>query len=165
MAKSLNNLGYVSLDQGDYEAARAQLEIAVKLQREIGDRWEIANALHSLGSVTRAQGDYSAACSAYKESMTIFRELGDKRSIAYLLEDSGVLAALQQEPERALRLACAAEALREAIGAPLSPADKDKLYTMLEPARQALGEAAASSLVAEGRATSLEAAIDYALLG
>jgi adenylate cyclase len=163
IAKSLNNLGYVILDQGNYEAARAQLEIAVTLQREIGDRWEIANALHTLGSVTRAQGDYPATRAVYQESLSIFRELGDKRSIAYLLEDNGALAALEQEPERALLLSCAAEALREAIGAPLSPAEKDKLQKMLEPARQALGEKGAASAEAGGRAMALEQAISFAL--
>jgi adenylate cyclase len=162
IATSLNNLGYVALDQEDLETARTQLEVAVNLQREIGDRWEIANALHSLGSVTRAQGDYAATRTVYEESLTISRELGDKRLIAYLLEDMGGLAALEGEAERALRLASAAEALREAIGAPLSPAERDRLHPMLRPAHEALGEEAASALAA-GRVMSMEQAIEEAL--
>jgi adenylate cyclase len=162
IAKSLNNLGYVALDQEDLETARTQLEVAVNLQREIGDRWEIANALHSLGSVTRAQGDYAATRTVYEESLAISRELGDKRLIAYLLEDMGGLAALEGEAERALRLAGAAEVLREAIGAPLSPSERDRLHPMLRPAHEALGEEAASVL-ATGRVMSMEQAIEEAL--
>jgi tetratricopeptide (TPR) repeat protein len=163
IAVSLNNLGKVFQDQGGYTEARSRLEEAVTLQREIGDRWEIANALHSLGSVTRDQGDYAATRALYEESLTIFRELGDRRLIAYLLEDSGALAALEGQPERALRLSGAASTLRETIGAPLSSTEKDKLEQVLGPARQALGEEAAVSAEAEGGVMSLEQAIDYAL--
>jgi adenylate cyclase len=163
IAVSLNNLGNVALDQGDYPTARSRLEEALALQREVGHREYIANALNNLGNVARAQGDYTEARSLYKESLTINRELGDQWQTAYLLEDMGCLATLEKQPERALRLLGAAEVVREAIGAPLSPAEHDKLRPMLEPARQALGETAAASAIAEGRAMSMEQAIDYAL--
>jgi tetratricopeptide (TPR) repeat protein len=163
IAVSLNNLGNVALDQSDYPTARSRLEEALALQREVGHREYIANALNNLGNVARAQGDYTEAHSLYKESLTINRELGDQWAIAYVLEDMGCLAALEKQPERALRLLGAAEVVREAIGAPLSPAEHDKLCLMLEPARQALGETAVASAVAEGRAMSMEQAIDYAL--
>jgi adenylate cyclase len=162
IAMSLNNLGYVILAQGDYPAARAQLEQAVTLQREVGDRYHIANALNNLGNVARAQGDYTEAHALYEESLTINRDLGDGWAIAYLLEDIGGLAALQGQPGRALRLSGAAAALRETINAPLPPAEQDKLERMLAPARQALGETATASAVAEGRAMSMEQAIDMA---
>ena len=44
-------------------------------------------------------------------------------------EDRGGLAALQGQAERALTLVGAASALREAIGSPLSPAEKNKLVS------------------------------------
>jgi len=161
IAVSLNNLGNVALDQGDYAAARMWLGEAVALQREVGDRHYLALALNNLGNVARFQGDYDTARTMYEQSLSINRALGDKWAIAYLLEDFGCLAALQRQAERALRLAGAAEALREAIGAPRSPAEQDKLERILEPARQTLGEAAAA--VAEaGRVMSLEQAVAVA---
>ncbi len=122
----------------------------------------MATTLHSLGNVTRAQGDYAAARSLYNESLTISRELGDKPVLVQLLEDIGGLAAQEEQMERALRLVGAAMVLREAIGARLPPAEQERLEGMLESARQPLGEAAAAAAMAEGRAMSLEQAIEYA---
>ncbi|MCL4302757.1 MAG: tetratricopeptide repeat protein [Anaerolineae bacterium] len=161
IAVSLNNLGYLALDQGDYEAARTHLESALAFQREVGDRSKISDILNNLGNLARNQGDYVSARALYEESLTIDRGLGNKWGIAYALEDIGSLAAHQGQPERALRLVGAAQTLREAIQAPRPPADQAKLESLLEPARQILGEAAAVA-TAEGRAMSLEEAIDYA---
>ncbi len=163
IAVSLNNLGNVALDQGDYAEARSRLEEAVALQREVGDRAYIANALNNLGNVARAQGDDATARSLYHESLVINHELGDQWAIAYVLEDMGCLAALQGQAERALRLVGAAAALREAIGAPLSPAEQAKLERTLKPARRQLDKAGQVSAQAEGRELSLKQAIDYAL--
>ncbi len=160
---SLNNLGNVALDQGDYGEARSCLEEAVKLRGEIGDPWAVASSLNNLGNVVRTQGDYAAARTLYEQSFAINRGLGDRWAIAYLLEDMGGLAALQSQPERALRLVGAASTLREAIGAPLSPAEKNKLETLLVKARQLLDETAQNTTLAEGQAMSLAQAIEYAL--
>ena len=139
-----------------------QLEVAVALQREVGDRWAVANALNNLGNVARAQNDYQTARTLYEESLTINRGLGDREAIAYLLEDIGGLAALQGQAERALHLFGAAKVLREATGAPLPPAEQATLERMLGPARQALGETATALAISQGRAMSLEEAIDFA---
>jgi len=113
--------------------------------------------------VARDQGDYPAAFSLYMEGLMINRELGDRNNIAYLLEDMGGLAAKQGQAERAMRLVGAASMLRQTIGAPLSPAEQTQLERMLEPVTQALGEIAQAAALGEGRAMSLEQAIDYAL--
>ena len=164
IANSLNNLAWIFFYQGDYETARNQLETAVDLYREIGARQDTAYALHSLGSVTRAQGDHGTTRSLFEESLNIGKDLGDRLLLAYLLADIGGLAIQEGQAVRALRLSGAAEALREAIGAPLSPDEQEKLRPMLEAARQALGEAVAAAMVAEGRAMTLEQAITEALL-
>ncbi len=160
---SLNNLGNVALDQGDDELARLCLEEAVTLNREMGDREGIANSLNGLGNIVRSQGDYGVARDLYEEGLIISNEMGDGWTLAYLLEDMGGLAALQGQAERALRLVGAAFSLREAIGSPLSPAEKNKLEVLLANARQALAETAQNTILAEGRAMSLAQAIEYAL--
>ena len=82
---------------------------------------------------------------------------------------SAELAALSQampsQAERALRLCGAATRLREDIGAPLPPAAQAKLGRTLTLARNTLEESKASSALTEGRAMSLEQAIEYAFEG
>ncbi len=163
-AASLSNLGFLTtLEGGDYSNARANLEEAIAILRDIGDQFNLAIALNNQGNVFRDLGDYAAARSAYDESLTISTELKAVKAIGDLLSDLGGLAALQGQPERALRLFGAAEAQRKAIGSFLPPAERDKVERLLAPARQALGEAAAGLAVSEGKAMPLKEAIAYAL--
>ena len=93
------------------------------------------------------------------------RELGDLWGVAGALDGFAALAAAQGRPERNLRLAGAAAALLEAIGAAPQPVAQRSLERWLAQARQALGEAAAAARFAEGRGLSLEQAVAEALAG
>lgn len=163
ISMSLSNLGNVALDQGDYARSYALHEEAVGITRLLGAKKNLANSLNNLGNAVRAQGLYEKARALYDESLAINAELGDKWDIAYLLEDLGCLAAILGEPERALHLVGAAGALRESIGAPLSPAEATKLEQNLASARAALGSASSETALQAGRNLELQEAIDYAL--
>jgi tetratricopeptide (TPR) repeat protein len=163
IASSLINLGYMYMDQGDYEQARLRLVEAVAIHREIGSKFYIAIALNNLGNVMRLQGDYDQARRLYAESLQLNRELGDGWAIAYLLEDIGCLEALTGEPVRALKLVGAASALRQKIGAPLPANDQVKLDKTLQVARDSLSEAEQNAAWSEGSEMSLEHALAFAL--
>jgi hypothetical protein len=53
--------------------------------------------------------------------------------------------------------------LREEIGGPLTPSEKSKLDSALQPVREALDAEEQEAATAEGRAKSLLEAIEYAL--
>jgi predicted ATPase len=163
VANSLNNLGELALMQERNGEALSHLEEAMMIYRAIGDRWSLGNTVLTLGNVLRAQQNYAAAYPYYQESLQIYRDLGDRRALAYLLESIGGLLSLQGEATRALRLGGAAAALRERLKTPLSPAEQGQLAQALAPARQALGEAAAASAWAAGRAFTVEQAVEEAL--
>jgi len=163
IANSLNNLGLVLRDQGDSAGARALLEQSLAINRELGDRWSVANSLSSLGDVALSQHDYGAARVFLEESVAINQELSDRRAIAFLLEFFAQLAVARNQPRRAYRLKGAAAALRDAIGAPLSPAEQLRLNQTLETAGSALSEIEKSTALLEGKGMVLEQAIDYAL--
>ena len=164
VAWSTNYQGDVARDQGDFAAARTLYERGLEIFRELGDRWGIAGTLGDLGSLARVQGNYSAATSLYRESIKIFQELDHKRGIARLLECFACAAAAQGEAERSLRLAGSAAALRQKIGAPLTPAEQAKMDGSLHAARQALSNAVAATAWLEGRALPIERAIEEALM-
>ncbi|MFY9561770.1 MAG: protein kinase [Terriglobales bacterium] len=164
VAWSTNYQGDVARDQGDFAAARTLYEQGLAIFRELGDRWGIAGTLADLGSLAREQGNYSATNSLYRESIKIFQELDHKRGIARLLECFACAAAVQREAERSLRLAGAAAALRQNIGAPLPSAEQAKLEASLHAARQALTNTAGATAWLEGRALPVEKAIEEALM-
>jgi hypothetical protein len=132
--------------------------------RELGDRWGIAGTLADLGSLAREQGDCTTARSLYRESIKIFQELDHKRGIARLLECFACSAAVQLQAERSLRLAGAAAALRQNIGAPLPPAEQAKLEASLQPARQVLTHTVGVTAWLEGWALPVEKAIEEVLM-
>jgi tetratricopeptide (TPR) repeat protein len=160
VAWSLNYQGDVARDQGDSASARALYEQGLAIFRELGDRWGIAGTVADLGSLAREQRDYAAAHSLYRESIKIFQKLEHKRGIARLLECFACSAAAQLYRKRSLRLAGAAAALRKTIGAPLTPAEQAKLESALDPARQALSNAEASTAWLEGWVMPVEKAIE-----
>jgi predicted ATPase/serine/threonine protein kinase len=164
VAWSMNNQGDVAHDQGDSATARTLYEGALSVFRELGDRWGIAGTLADLGSLEREQGNCASARSLYRESIKVFRELEHKRGIARLLECFACSAAVEQEAERSLRLAGAAAALRQNIGAPLTMAEQAKLEGSLQAARQALTNTAGTTAWLEGWALPVEKAIDEVLM-
>jgi tetratricopeptide (TPR) repeat protein len=74
--------GVVLWRQGAYEAALPQLEEAVRIFRQIGDRRGESESLSRLGDVSWTQGDYVAAKAYCEESLRICRESDDRRGEA-----------------------------------------------------------------------------------
>ncbi len=163
VAWAINHEGDVASEQGNATEARALYEKSLALFRTLGDEWGIAGTLADMGNLACEKADYRAARSLYQESMTIFQRLGHKRGVARLLESFASAAAAQRKPELALRLAGTAAALREALGAPLSRAEQDRLGKSLEAARETLGDRDSAAIWMEGWAMPLEKAVESAL--
>jgi tetratricopeptide (TPR) repeat protein len=165
IAASLNNLGLLALNQGDEALARPLLEESLAIRRQLGDRRCMAVSLNSLGQIATSEGDYARARECLEESLKLGWEIGERRSIAYSLEALARLAAAASSAAQAARLCGAAEALREQIGAPLSPAARTRLEAVIAAARTALGENTFAAAWAEGRALPLDQAVTAALAG
>jgi predicted ATPase len=160
---AMNHQGDVARDQGDSVAADALYRSSLAMFRELNDRWGIAGSLTDLGNLAREQKDYRTADALYRESLGVFRGLEHKRGIARLLESFAGSAAAQSEPQRSLRLAGAAAALRESIGTPLAPSEQVKLERSLDPARRALSVAAGRTAWLEGWVMPVEGVVEELL--
>jgi non-specific serine/threonine protein kinase len=164
VAGLLSNLGVAAHDHGDYAAARALYEESLAIRRQLGDRLGIAISLNNMGLVAREQGEYAAALALHGEALAIRYELGDRRGIAASLSGLANVALALSEPHRAGRCWGAAERLREEIGAPLPPSERSSYDNKVAAARAASNDDAAFELAwREGRAMTLEQAIEYAL--
>src|SRR5262249_31901918 len=117
------------------------------------------------GNVATVQGDYASAHTLYEESLGLFRELGDKGGIANALQAFAALSAAQGQEKRVATVWGAVERLREEIGAPLPPNEREDYDRQVSSARLALGEEAFAAAWAEGRTMTLEQAIELALKG
>ena len=160
VAQATSRLALVSRRRGELAAARARYNDAMDLYRRLGDRRAEARMLAGLGDVAAHEGDHASAAAVYRESLALRSQLGDRAGVASMFERLAGVADAQ--PERAARLVGMAVALRESIGAPLSAAAAAELDQFLAGLRQSLGPELLQSTMAEGRQTSLSAAIAYA---
>ena len=136
---------------------------ALSIQKDLGDRRGMAFSLRELGTVAERTGELKRARELLSESLSTLRDLGDREGVAESLESLASLAAAESQHDRALRLAGAALALRESIGSPLMPSDRERMDERLRKARQTLGKREASHALAEGKSLGLEQAVRYGL--
>jgi predicted ATPase len=149
VAWTRNQEGDTAREQGDQAGARMLYEQSLSAFRKLGDHFGIAGTLADLGNLACEQEKFAEADALYRESAGMFQALENKRGVARVLEAFACSAAARGEAERALRLAGAATALRQSIGAPLRAVEQARLERRLEPARVAAG-------VAQGRMAWLE---------
>ena len=157
-------VGRVAAARGDNATARKRLEESLELGRKLGITRGVVWSLYFLAQHALAQGDARRARATFAESLRLARQTGDHLATAHCIEGfAGALAVTQ--PGRAIRLAEAARALREAVGSISFPADRERLDRWLEVAARGLGETATDVARSEGRALTLDQAIAYALAG
>jgi non-specific serine/threonine protein kinase len=91
-ARALLGLGTLAWRRSAFPTARAALEPALPLLRELGDRHGEALALKLLGNERRPLGDLRGARALHERSLAIYQELGDERSVAELLNNLAGIA-------------------------------------------------------------------------
>ncbi len=156
----LNHQGDLLRDEGDLPAARMLYEQSLAKFRELSDRWGIAGSLADLGNLAGEQGDFATSDALYRESLILFQDLGHKRGVARLLESFACSAAEQAQPERALKFAGVAAALRQTIGAPLTSTEQTRLEQSLSAARRKLTTTHSKTAWLEGWVMPVEIAIN-----
>ncbi|HUP27979.1 MAG TPA: tetratricopeptide repeat protein [Chloroflexia bacterium] len=163
IANTLSNLGLVAWKQGDYTAARAMHEESLARFREIGDKWGIANTLGNLGLVAHEQEDYTSARALLEESLVLFREIGDKKCIAAITAGLAGVAVGMEQAEKGTKLLGAVEGLVQSIGAVLDRDNRMPYERAVASAHSTLGDEIFNRAWQEGRAMSMEQALEYAL--
>jgi hypothetical protein len=159
IALALAGLGFVSTVTGDHVTARACHEESLALVRELGDGRNTARSLIHLGWSCIYQREYARAGQFLAESLTIVQGLGDARVMVDGLEIAAAFALAHDNTVCATQLMAVGEALRERIGAPLSPTERAGYDADLAAVRAALGAPAFEEAWAEGRAMSAEDAV------
>ena len=163
VSSCLLDLGATYMYVGDDEAATKLGEEALALQRQLGDKEGRAENLCNLALIAMNRGHYERARTLLEDSLALSRELDHKLCVADALNAAGRMAGERGEALRSARLCGAADALREAIRAPLPPAKHAAVWPYLNAARSRLGEAAWEEAHVEGQAMTLEEAVSCAL--
>ena len=163
---SLNHLGDVAFDEGDFRGGLSSLPRRLRCLPEGWEiDWGIARSLDRPGppgiGTERSRDARSLAFRAGPQEHS--SRLGHTRGVARVLEELACVAVRERDFDRALTLCAAAEGLRQRIGAPKRQAERARLDRTLEPAWRGIDHTSASAIWAEGLRMPLEQAIRYAL--
>ena len=108
-------------------------------------------------------GNLIRAVELLKQSLSQLILFKDKLSITSVLDGLAELSYLQGNTVRAVRLYSAAERLRENIGVHLLPDEPDNHEQDINLVKSTLNEMEFTKAWAEGRAMTMEQAVEYAL--
>ena len=150
-----SDMGGMTGDYGDARNGRRSVRCTVS-----GDAcgWWTNSAV---GSASRELGELDTARSCFMETLQGLAPIGYRTAIAITLDNLAALETRLGHHIRALRLAGAAEALTEAAGGQVPPEFAD-LPDLRQAARASHPEERIAAAWAEGRAMSLDEAIEYA---
>ncbi|GAA3092507.1 ATP-binding protein [Streptosporangium carneum] len=163
---ALIGLAQVAWLRGDLAEARSYYEQALDLLKDVTAHWQTITCLSGLGRIALAQGDLATARARLIESLRLCRGTGQRLGVARRIETLAQLALAEEDDQRAVRLAGASSAIRNAMSGVVTPSGFGaRMEELLQPARARLGEAMVAQLWALGNEMTQEQAVRYALEG
>lgn len=160
---ALSGLGDLYRHQGNYDQAEQFYKDALAVSRKYNIKEEQAGAFHMLGFVALYQNDYQLAEQYFRDYYNIRRHFHKIWPVIDFLNGLAAVAAGCKQFERAAKLYGAAQALFSSFDLPDNSYDRVESDKLIQIARAQLGEATFEALASEGRAMTMERAIDYAL--
>jgi predicted ATPase/DNA-binding SARP family transcriptional activator/DNA-binding CsgD family transcriptional regulator len=163
---TLANLGHPALLQRDFERAKALSEEARTFAHELGSAGVeiVPTACINLGLASLGLGEHERAMGSFEEALVTSQDMDRTPQVIEALEGMASLAGALGKAARAAHLWGAAEAARRATGIiAFSPGELALHEPYLGLASSQLGDEAWQEALAEGRAMSLEEAVEYAL--
>ena len=163
MAVALYNLGNLYRHQGDFDQAEGYYEKCLALCRDYSLKIDRGYNLYSLGMLALHRNKYPLAMRHFTEYFHTARGSYEKITACDFLIGSAAISAGMNQPERAAKLYGAAQPLFETTDYRIPPFDRAEFDRHIQIARDQLGDAKFKALAAEGRAMTLEQAVEYAL--
>jgi predicted ATPase/DNA-binding SARP family transcriptional activator/DNA-binding CsgD family transcriptional regulator len=161
--RTLQKMGLISVVGHDFEQAAALYEESLGLARETRDKLGLILALWLGMLASLGQGDHRQVKALCKESLDLARQVGYTHGITFILHVLAASAGSQGPPVRSARLWGAAESLLDNLGGSLGPAERHFYGPYIAAARAQMDHRAWEAAWAEGRAMSLEEAVEYVL--
>jgi non-specific serine/threonine protein kinase len=162
---SLNNLALAAYLDGDLALAASRAEKSEALFRNSESGPALAEVLVTVGRVRGALGELTTARASLTEALTLAWAKGPHWVVAAALEEIGVQTIRQGHGAHGVQLLAAAAALREAMGVPIRPADRQAVEDALAAACTALGGVTYDDAWSIGQSLSVEQLIARVVTG
>jgi predicted ATPase/class 3 adenylate cyclase len=162
LAVDLGQLGHIARDSTDYEQATKFYGESLAFAREYGQKYTIAYALRNMAVLALYMHDYERAGPLFAESLALCAAAPNWVTEECLV-GMAEIACIEKRYERAACLFGAGDALHQALGVRRSPRPQVRYDARVAATCAGLGDAVFAKRWAEGRAMTLEQAIEYAL--
>ncbi len=163
MGITLSVLARQVYEQGNLQRAAELGHESIAALHE--DKVSISSALDILGRITLAQQNSTQARQYFRDGLILQRDLKDTRMVPSLLEGLAHNFAASARPQAAIRLLGAAEALREEFNLAMMQIEHPEYDNLVSMLQKQIDAVTYQKKWAEGRAMTLEQAIDYAMSG
>src|ERR671915_214507 len=154
-----NSLNWARLAQGDIPETDAALRETLSDAKQLGSAEEVAMAEANLARYHVYRGEPAPGLPHLSESLELVLPLRHKAGTAFVFDIGAEAAALLGAFERSVHLFAAADAIREAIGAPLVASLRERNAWNLEKLKDRLGGEAFRSAWSHGAAMRLDQAV------
>ncbi|CAN5648810.1 hypothetical protein BH20ACT10_BH20ACT10_22330 [soil metagenome] len=165
LARALHALGLAATAMGNFSRAESLYEEALALSRRAGDFFAVELVLIGFALYALGRGEYRRARDFCAEIAGLSENVEAKHATAAVLHILASASGSEGRAVRAARLWGAAEALRESIGATLTPVEASFYERHLAAAKSSLDDEEFSSAWAEGREMGAGEAVEYGLSG
>jgi predicted ATPase/DNA-binding CsgD family transcriptional regulator len=157
------NLAYAVREQGDHERALHLSEEGARLFEEVGDKWRLSMMLRDIGIIFLRQRNYDRAATFYADSIRLRDPLKNRLVVFQSLEGLACIACARGRRKQAAILFGAAKPIQEHLRSTRDPDYEMVVDQYLQATRTSLGEPGFERAWAEGRALTLQEAVEYAL--
>jgi len=166
LTHALIMLGEFHKERGEFDLAEQIFQKSLRIAREYDLQWSLCDTLDYLGLLAFIQNEYQRAkhyfTNAYEYARNMYSE---EQSASDLLPVLAVAAADANQTERTVKLYGATQAILETTEyKPWKPV-LSVLDHYIQIAREQLGNEKFEELMAQGKAMTMEQAVEYALEG
>jgi tetratricopeptide (TPR) repeat protein len=161
-ATALLCLGTGANNQDDQVTALALFHQSLELFRRVGDLYFQGVSLRTISDIRVKQGDWLLGQALLREALTLVQQLDSKYEIGACLWNLGSAIQPTGNVVRAVHLYAAAKNVLDSIGA-WTQEQVSAFENDLVPCRAALSDTKFAAAMEQGRAMTMEQAIQYAL--
>jgi len=116
LGTTLNNIGFLASNQGDYKRALEYYKKGLTIDEELGEKQGMALSLGNIGTAYQALGDITKALGFYNKGLMIMQEINNQQGVAQALNNIGYVYNEQGNIPKALDCYHKSLKIQEEIG-------------------------------------------------
>lgn len=156
-------MGHIAAIMGDIETARIAFMRSAETATLLGNKRVAYSSRSEFAHVLRQHGELDEPLATYRDLLPKWKDLGHRSAVAHELECIAFILVRKEEPERAVHLLGAADALRRSIDSVMTKMEQEEYEKEISPLRDLLGELEFNKEWNLGREMSMDDAIELAI--